>query len=54
MRVDGKIPIRGGTVDILLVTGCEVSLWLLVEQFASSDLQQRPFPGLAVYQSGQY
>jgi hypothetical protein len=43
-RVDGKIPIRGGTVDIL-VTGCEVSLWL-AEQFAS-DLQ-KAFPGLFI------
>ena len=36
--VDGTIPRHGGQVDIL-VTGCEVSLWLS-EQFAS-DLQKR-------------
>jgi hypothetical protein len=43
-RISGKIPSHAGTVDIL-VTGCEVSLWL-AEQFAS-DLQ-RAFPRLFV------
>ena len=41
---DGTIPRRAGMVDILL-TGCEVSLWL-AEQFAT-DLQ-KSFPGLHI------
>lgn len=43
-HVDGKIPCHGGTVDIL-VTGCEVSLWV-AEQFVA-DLQ-KCFPKLFV------
>jgi hypothetical protein len=43
-RVSGKVPVHAGTVDILL-TGCEVSLWL-AEQFAT-DLQ-KCFPRLFV------
>jgi hypothetical protein len=43
-RVEKKIEIHAGTVDILL-TGCEVSLWL-AEQFGS-DLQ-KAFPKLFV------
>jgi hypothetical protein len=43
-RISGKIPSHTGTVDILL-TGCEVSLWL-AEQFAT-DLQ-KAFPRLSV------
>jgi hypothetical protein len=43
-HVDGKIACHGGTVDIL-VTGCEVSLWV-AEQFAA-DLQ-KCFPKLFV------
>jgi hypothetical protein len=43
-RISGKIPSHAGTVDILL-TGCEVSLWL-AEQFAS-DLQ-KAFPRLFI------
>lgn len=31
-HVDGKIKVHGGTVDIL-VTGCEVSLWVAVSAF---------------------
>ena len=43
-RVEGKIPTHAATVDVL-VTGCEVSLWL-GEQFAS-DLQ-KAFPKLFI------
>uniref|UniRef100_A0A7S3DUG1 Glutamine amidotransferase type-2 domain-containing protein n=1 Tax=Entomoneis paludosa TaxID=265537 RepID=A0A7S3DUG1_9STRA len=43
-RMDGSIPLTPGTVDVL-VTGCEVSLWL-AEQFAS-DLQ-KALPKLSV------
>jgi hypothetical protein len=43
-RLDGKLPAHGGSVDVL-ITGCEVSLWL-GEQFAS-DLQ-KAFPKLSV------
>lgn len=43
-HVDGKIECHGGTVDIL-VTGCEVSLWV-AEQFVS-DLQ-KSFPKLFI------
>jgi hypothetical protein len=43
-RVEGKIPVHSGTVDVL-ITGCEVSLWL-GEQFAS-DLQ-KAFPKLFI------
>lgn len=43
-RVDEKVAIHAGSVDILL-TGCEVSLWL-AEQFAT-DLQ-KAFPKLFV------
>jgi hypothetical protein len=43
-RIDDKIPSTMGTVDILL-TGCEVSLWV-AEQFAS-DLK-KAFPKLNV------
>jgi len=43
-RISGKIPSHAGTADILL-TGCEVSLWL-AEQFAS-DLQ-KVFPRLFI------
>eukprot|EP00523_Entomoneis_sp_CCMP467_P014427 CAMPEP_0168768872 /NCGR_PEP_ID=MMETSP0725-20121227/2106_1 /TAXON_ID=265536 /ORGANISM="Amphiprora sp., Strain CCMP467" /LENGTH=1423 /DNA_ID=CAMNT_0008818255 /DNA_START=10 /DNA_END=4281 /DNA_ORIENTATION=- len=43
-RMDGSIPLSPGTVDIL-VTGCEVSLWLS-EQFAS-DLQ-KALPNLCI------
>lgn len=43
-HVDGKIKCHGGTVDIL-VTGCEVSLWV-AEQFVA-DLQ-KSFPKLFV------
>ena len=43
-RVKGKIPVNGSTVDVL-ITGCEVSLWL-GEQFAS-DLQ-KAFPKLFI------
>ena len=43
-HVDGKIKCHGGTVDIL-VTGCEVSLWV-AEQFVS-DLQ-KSFPKLFI------
>jgi len=44
IRANGTIPVNGNTVDIL-VTGCEVSLWL-AEQFAS-DLQ-KAFPRLCI------
>ena len=43
-RYEGKIPVDGSTVDILL-TGCEVSLWLC-EEFAT-DLQ-KAFPKLFI------
>ena len=43
-RANEKIPVHAGTVDIL-VTGCEVSLWV-AEQFAS-DLQ-KAFPKLFI------
>lgn len=43
-RIDGKIENHAGQIDIL-VTGCEVSLWV-AEQFVS-DLQ-KSFPKLAI------
>lgn len=43
-RVDGTIDFHGGQIDIL-VTGCEVSLWV-AEQFVS-DLQ-KSFPKLVI------